>query len=68
MSTADPYPEVMRPSVVILLAVIIAGVAGYRASRLPHIRATVPPWTWPLLWISIGALVLVLPLLWVMGL
>jgi len=54
----------MRYALPVLIAALIAGVAGYRASKLPSVQAGSPGWLWPLFWVAIASLLLVVPLLW----
>jgi len=54
----------MRFALPILMAAIVAGIAGYRASRLPSVQAVMPTWLWRLFWVAIASLLLMVPLLW----
>jgi hypothetical protein len=54
----------MRYWMLILVSMVVAAGAGFRASRLPHVQRTVPAWTFPLLWISIAAVLAMVPILW----
>jgi hypothetical protein len=48
----------------LLISMAVAAAAGFRASRLPHVQRAVPAWTFPLLWISIVAVLATVPILW----
>jgi hypothetical protein len=54
----------MRFALPIFIAALIAGVAGYRASKVQCVQAASPAWLWPLFWVAIASLLLVVPLLW----
>jgi hypothetical protein len=54
----------MRVWMLLLISMAVTAVAGFRSSRLPHVQGAVPAWTFPLLWISIAAVLAMVPILW----
>lgn len=54
----------MRYWMLILMSMAVVAGAGFKASRLPHVRRAAPAWTFPLLWTLIAAVLAVVPILW----
>jgi hypothetical protein len=54
----------VRYSTTILIAVLIAAMAGFQTSRLPHVNASLPAWFWPVFWIVIAGTAATVPILW----
>jgi hypothetical protein len=54
----------MRVWMLLLISMAVTAVAALRTSRLPQVQRAVPTWTFPLLWISIAAVLATVPILW----
>jgi hypothetical protein len=54
----------VRYAVVILIATLVAALAGYRAFQLRSVQAVMPQWMPTAYWFLIGALFVTVPIIW----